>query len=129
MRTLSLLSCIALLAGAVIARPLFASAGPDISGDWLRSDGTARMHIAACGSQICAINTWIKDTVRDEQVGDKLVMTLEPQGDSRLIGAAFDVRRQRSYSLSITVERNNMLTHGCVIKGIVCRTMSWTRTQ
>lgn len=128
MRVPSLLSCLVVVI-ALLARPLFASTGPDISGEWQRSDGTLRVHIAACGPQICAISTWIKDTSRGEQVGDKLVMTLEPQGDSRLIGAAFDVRRKQSYSLSITVERNTMLTHGCMIKGVLCKTMSWSRSQ
>lgn len=117
------------MVAALIAHPLFASAGPDISGEWLRSDGTLRVNIAACGSQICAINTWIKDTNREDQVGDKLIMTLEPQGDSRLIGAAFDVRRKQSYSLNITIDRNTMLTHGCMIKGVLCKTMSWNRSR
>jgi uncharacterized protein (DUF2147 family) len=131
MRSLSPLPRIALVALAVplVAVPLLASSAPDISGDWVRSDGTARVHIASCGTQFCAINTWIKDQSRGEQVGDRLIMTLEPQGASALVGAAFDVRRRLSYSLQISVDRNSMQTHGCVIKGIVCRTMSWTRAQ
>jgi uncharacterized protein (DUF2147 family) len=129
MRFPSPLSCIAVTAAALIAQPLFASAGPDISGSWLRSDGTLRVNIAACGPQICAVNTWIKDTNREDQVGDKLIMTLEPEGDSRLIGAAFDVRRNQSYSLNITIDQNTMLTHGCMIKGVLCKTMSWSRSR
>jgi uncharacterized protein (DUF2147 family) len=129
MRFPSPLSCIAIAAVVLVAQPLFASAGPDISGEWLRSDGTLRVNIAACGSQICAINTWIKDTNRVDQVGDKLIMTLEAQGDSRLIGAAFDVRRNQSYSLNITIDRNTMLTQGCMVQGVLCKTMSWNRSR
>ena len=134
MGAVSPLLCIAPLAwiaasvASLLAAPLLASTGPDISGNWLRTDGTARINIASCGEQICAVNTWMKDTIGDEKVGDRLVMTLEPLSDSRLSGAAFDVRRNRSYSLDITIDRNSMQTHGCLIKGIVCKTMSWNRT-
>lgn len=121
------LSWIVASVASLLAAPLLASTGPDISGNWLRTDGTARIRITSCGAQICAINTWIKDTIRDEKVGDQLVMTLEPRGESNLSGAAFDVRRNRSYSIDITVDRNTMQTHGCLIKGIVCKTMSWHR--
>jgi len=104
--------------------------GPDIAGDWLRSDGSARIHIASCGSQMCATNTWIKDESSGESVGDRLVMTLRPQGGSRLVGAAFDVRRNMIYSLRISIDnRDSMKTHGCIIDGIVCKTMNWMRTQ
>jgi uncharacterized protein (DUF2147 family) len=129
MRVLSPLAQLALFAGLLAAGPLLGSTGPDISGEWMRSDGTTRVNIAACGSQICAVNTWVKDAADGEQVGDRLVMTLEPHGASRLVGAAFDVRRRLNYSLDITVERQSMLTRGCVIKGIVCKTMHWTRAR
>lgn len=129
MGTPSRLSCIAAIAATLLAPPLLASAGPDISGNWLRSDGTARVNIAACGAQICVTNTWIKDPGSEEKVGDQLVMTLEPRGDSKLLGAAFDVRRNRSYSIDITLDRNSMLTQGCVLGGIVCKSMSWNRSR
>jgi uncharacterized protein (DUF2147 family) len=122
------LSWIAAIVTSLLAAPLLASTGPDIAGNWLRTDGTARIKISSCGAQICAVNTWIKDTIRDEKVGDRLVMTLETLSDSRLFGAAFDVRRNRSYSIDITIDRNTMQTRGCLIEGIVCKTMDWSRT-
>ncbi len=125
----TVIAALALMVPAVLAPAVLASVNPDISGDWLRSDGTARIHIAPCGPQVCATNTWIKDTSRDEQVGDRLVMTLEPQGTSTLIGAAFDVRRKLSYSMNIVIDRNSMVARGCVIAGIVCKTMNWNRVQ
>jgi uncharacterized protein (DUF2147 family) len=131
MWTPSSLPCIAVLAAAVplVACPVSASAGPDILGEWVRRDGTARIHVASCGHQVCATNTWIKDASSGEQVGDRLVMTLEPQGDSGLVGAAFDVRRNRNYFLKISIDGNSMQTRGCAIRGVVCKTMSWTRPR
>jgi uncharacterized protein (DUF2147 family) len=118
---------------AVVMSPVLAAAeadGPDIAGDWLRNDGSARIHVASCGPQMCATNTWIKDETSGEFVGDRLVMTLRPQGTSRLVGAAFDVRRNMIYSVQISINNgDSMRTHGCLVEGIVCKTMSWTRTQ
>ena len=127
MRTLTLLSCAAVAATALAAPALLANVNPDISGDWLRTDGTARIHIAPCGPQLCATNTWIKDATHDEQVGDQLIMTLQPQGDSSLTGAAFDVRRKLNYSMNIVIDQHSMVARGCVVAGVVCKTMSWTR--
>ena len=119
-------AALALVMSSVVAE----AGGPDIAGDWLRSDGTARIRIASCGSQMCAINTWIKDERSGESVGDQFVMTLEPQDGSRLVGAAFDVKRNMNYSLRISFEdRDSRKTHGCIIDGIICRTMRWTRTR
>lgn len=74
---IGLLLSIAAIVASLLAAPLLAGTGPDISGTWLRSGGAARVNIAACGAQVCAIDTWVQDTIRDEKVGDQFVMTLE----------------------------------------------------
>jgi uncharacterized protein (DUF2147 family) len=111
--------------------PTLASAdgGPDISGNWTRSDGNVRMSVASCGNQICATNTWIKDPSSGEAVGDKLVMTLAPQDASTLAGSAYDVKRDAKYSLQISVQNDQMKTQGCMLAGVVCKSLSWVRAQ
>jgi uncharacterized protein (DUF2147 family) len=124
----SSLTGIALAASALLTLPVSASTSPDISGDWMRADGKTRVHIAPCGPQICAVSTWIRDKSGDEQVGDRLVMTLEAQSATALVGDAFDVKRNRNYSLKISfVGPDTMQTRGCMMKGIVCKTANWTR--
>jgi uncharacterized protein (DUF2147 family) len=44
-----------------------------------------------------------------------------------LAGKAFDERRRLTYSLSISVKRDAMTTRGCLLAGMACRTMNWTR--
>jgi uncharacterized protein (DUF2147 family) len=115
----------------LLATPILANAagGPDISGDWTRSDGTVRMNVASCGNQVCATNTWIQDPSRGEAIGDKLIMTLAPQGTTTLAGSAYDVRRNANYSLQISVQNEQMQTRGCMLVGAVCKSLSWIRTQ
>jgi uncharacterized protein (DUF2147 family) len=119
------------LIAMLVAIPTLASAegGPDISGNWTRSDGTVQMSVVSCGNQICATNTWVRDPGSGEAVGDKLIMTLAPQGTSTLAGSAYDVRRAASYSVQISVQNDRMQTRGCMLVGIVCKSLNWIRAQ
>jgi uncharacterized protein (DUF2147 family) len=119
-----------------LAAPLFAAlaggeaaAGSDIglSGNWSRTDGEARIHIERCGDSLCAVNTWVRNPAKGELVGDRFVMTVKPRPPATLAGEAFDVRRGLTYSVLISFEQDAMTTKGCLVAGVVCRTMSWTR--
>ncbi len=100
----------------------------DPSGVWLRDDGNARVRIAPCGSNICATNVWIKDTSGGEEVGDRLVLTLKPEGVDSLKGEAFDPKRNRRFAMTLTVKPDSLSTRGCII-GVLCKTVNWTPAQ
>jgi uncharacterized protein (DUF2147 family) len=100
----------------------------DPSGVWLRDDGNARVRIAPCGSNICATNVWIKDTSGGEEVGDRLVLTLKPEGADSLTGEAFDPKRNRRFAMTLTVKPDGLSTRGCII-GVLCKTVNWTPAE
>ena len=107
-----------------------ASAAGDarLSGDWVRADGASRINIAPCGERLCATNIWVKDPGKGERVGDRIVMSVTPRQRTILAGEAFDVRRGLTYSVQISLDRNAMTTKGCLVAGLVCRTIHWVRT-
>lgn len=107
--------------------PGLGAAEPSIYGAWARGDGVARVEIAPCGGAICATNTWIKPGVSDEKVGDKLVMTVEPRGGAAMSGTAFDPQRKLKYRLNISLAGRSMTTRGCVVGGLFCKNMGWSR--
>ena len=110
------------------ATPLHAAdANSSLEGDWSRGDGKAKVRIAPCGDDVCATNTWIRPGVPDEKVGDRLVMTVKPDGPDRWRGRAFDPQRHLTYRMTIDVAATSMTTHGCVLGGLLCKTMGWTR--
>ena len=110
------------------ASPAWSAApSPSPLGDWARGDGKARVRIAPCGDDLCAVNTWMRADVRNEKVGDRLVMTVTPEGDGRLTGKAFDPQRHMTYHLIMKVAGSHMTTSGCVLGGLICKSMSWTR--
>lgn len=103
------------------------AAEPDPSGVWLRGDGNARVRIAPCGASICATNLWIGDGSGGEAVGDRLVMTVSPKSDDTLAGSAFDAKRNLNYSIRMKVGQSSMETRGCIVGGLVCKSVSWSR--
>jgi uncharacterized protein (DUF2147 family) len=111
----------------VVAGSAGAGGGPTITGDWTRNDGGSRINVGPCGEHLCAVNTWIRDPAEGELVGDRLVLTLQPRDAGALSGEAFDERRKLRYSLLISVNGNAMTTQGCIVSGIVCKSMHWIR--
>lgn len=97
----------------------------DPSGIWLRDDGNARVRIAPCGTNICATNLWIGDTSKGEEAGDRLVMSLQPKSPDTLAGTAYDAKRDRTYSITVQVSENALLTRGCILGGVLCRNVHW----
>lgn len=117
----------ALLAATAFLQPARA-ASDGILGNWARGDGNARVRIAPCGGALCAINTWIRDPSSGEHVGDRLVMKVSGGGSS-MSGTAFDPQRKLNYNLEITYGPESMQTRGCVLAGIICKSISWKRVS
>lgn len=99
----------------------------DYDGEWARGDGKARVLVAPCGSDICATNTWIKPGTPKEKKGDKLVMTIKRDAEGVYSGSAFDPQRDMTYKLTLTVNGNSMTTKGCVVAGLICKGVDWTK--
>ncbi|NTJ43079.1 DUF2147 domain-containing protein [Agrobacterium larrymoorei] len=121
MKSVLRLSTVVLMLGGT------AAAAADINGQWARGDGNAKVEIAPCGSDICAINTWIKPGTPKEKSGDKLVMSIKPSSDGEYSGTAFDPQRDLTYKITVSVKGDSMTTKGCVLAGILCKGVSWTR--
>jgi uncharacterized protein (DUF2147 family) len=97
--------------------------GPE--GVWQRDDGNARVRIAPCGAKLCATNLWIKDTSKGEEVGDRLVMTLNRTSPTKLTGTAYDPKRDRSYAITLVLDSDSLITRGCILGGLLCRDVNW----
>ena len=102
----------------------------DTPGNWSRDDGNAKVRLAPCGSALCATNTWIRDPAASgEHVGDRLEMKLAPAGAGVWKGTAYDPQRQRSYAMTMSLKGGKLSTRGCVLAGLLCKSVSWTRIR
>jgi uncharacterized protein (DUF2147 family) len=98
-------------------------------GDWARSDGKTRIHVASCGAEVCARNTWVRHGVSGEKVGDRLILKVKPAGAGHWSGSAFDPQRKQDYAINVRVADKHMTTRGCVMGGFMCQSMNWNRHQ
>src|SRR5512134_1646318 len=121
------LALVLLGSALLVAGSAGAGGGPTITGDWSRNDGGSRINIGPCGELLCAVNTWIRDPAEGELVGDRLVLALQPRDPGALTGEAFDERRKLRYSLLISVQGNAMTTEGCLLSGVLCKSLRWSR--
>ncbi len=96
-------------------------------GDWARADGKTKIHVAPCGRAVCARNTWVRRGASGEKVGDRLILKVKPTSAGHWSGKAFDPQRSQHYAINVRVANWHMTTQGCVMGGIVCQSMGWTR--
>lgn len=124
------LNRVVLFCAAVVGLPMVCvpGEGSDISGRWARGDGNAIVRIAACGTSICAVNTWIKPGTLKEKIGDKLIMDIRA-GRNGYSGTAFDPQRNLTYRLTVTIAGDLMTTSGCIFYGTICKAVSWARLR
>ena len=115
------LTALALLPGPALATD------SGLTGNWVRDNGTVKMAVSQCGDELCAVNTWVKRPKGSEKVGDRIILSLQPVSSSEFQGRAYDVRRQMTYRVTVTLEGASMETSGCVLFGIICRSAGWKR--
>jgi len=125
MKNLVPLTVVLMLAPAPVAAQNLTEA----HGFWMRDDGNARVEIAPCGGDICVTNVWIGDTSGGEQVGDSLVLSLTPKSANTFAGSAYDGKRKRTYSMTLRIAERGLATRGCILGGVVCRTVNWTPAE
>jgi uncharacterized protein (DUF2147 family) len=103
------------------------ASSPAFLGNWARGDGKTHIRVAPCGAEFCGVNTWVRRGASDEKVGDTLVVNVKPAGAERWSGSAFDRRRNRHYTMRVHVANAHMTTQGCILGGMMCQSMNWTR--
>ena len=117
---------IAMLA-SLAAAPAPAASDATLFGLWARGDGKAKVKVERCGDNICAVNTWVREGTKGEKAGDILVMSVRPDDSGGWSGTAFDRQRDLTYRMTLKVGETRMTSEGCVLAGVICKEMGWTR--
>ena len=121
----------AMLAGCGLM--LAASAAPaqaqDVSGTWLRDTGASRVRFAKCGEAMCGTLAWLKDTNGPAKVGQRIFYDMKPAGAGKWSGNAFNPEDGKNYSGTMTLSGDILTTSGCVLGGLICRSVKWSRAD
>lgn len=117
------------LAAALLATPLATWAG-DLEGQWQRSTGASRLRFEPCGGALCGKIVWIRPGFKTPaHVGQQVFFGLVPSGDNQWRGKAFNPEDGRTYSGVVTRDSDTIVTRGCILGGLICKSESWTRVK
>jgi uncharacterized protein (DUF2147 family) len=102
----------------------------NVTGIWMREDGSAKLRFSACGGDaVCGFLAWKKDPGGPARIGQKLFFDMRPNGENAWGGSAFNPNDGKRYTAKLTLSGNHLVTAGCVFGGLICKSFDWTRTQ
>lgn len=119
-----------LLACLALAALVNAALAGDVVGEWARDDGKAKVRLASCGGDaICGSISWLRDKDDPGKVGQQVFFDMKPSGDNAWAGRAFNPEDGKTYSGKMTLSGDHLVTAGCVLGGLICRSLNWTRAR
>ena len=62
-------------------------------------------------------------------MGQRVFFDMKPNGDNRWTGKAFNPEDGKNYSGKVMVNGKQMVTEGCALAGLVCRSVNWVRVD
>jgi len=113
---------------AAVAMPHGAHAG-DASGVWLRENGNSKVRIGKCGDALCGSIVWLRDGEGPAKIGQRVFYDMKPAGTDQWQGAAFNPEDGKTYTGKMTLSGDTLTTKGCVFGGLICRSVSWQRSN
>ena len=119
----------------LVALTLVAASAPpaiaeELTGIWMRDDGSAKLRFSACGSgTMCGFLAWKKESGGSAKIGQRLFSDMKPSGADSWAGAAFNPDDGKRYTAKLTLAGDHLVTAGCVLGGLICKSFGWTRTK
>lgn len=122
-KRLSMAAAAALLIGCGAAQ------AQDIGGTWQRDTGASRVRFAKCGEALCGTISWLKDANGPAKVGQRIFYDMKPNGAGKWSGSAFNPEDGKTYSGTMALSGDTLTTSGCVMGGLICRSVKWSKVN
>lgn len=106
-----------------------AAQAQDATGVWARDTGESKVRIAPCGAALCGTITWLKSTGGKAKIGERVFFDMKPSADNQWAGQAYNPEDGKTYTGKMTLAGAKLTTSGCVLGGLVCKSVSWTRAN
>jgi len=117
------LAALALLAGITTA------GAQEVTGTWQRDTGASRVRFAKCGEALCGTISWLRDPNGSAKLGQRIFYDMKPDGANKWAGSAFNPEDGKTYSGTMTLSGDTLTTAGCIMGGLICRTVKWARAN
>ncbi|MDU0340141.1 DUF2147 domain-containing protein [Bosea rubneri] len=111
---------------AMLATPTLAQ---EVTGTWLRDSGASKVRLAKCGDAVCGTISWLKDSSGPAKLGQRIFYDMKPSGAGKWSGSAFNPEDGKTYSGTMTLAGDTLTTAGCVMGGLICRSVKWSRSN
>jgi uncharacterized protein (DUF2147 family) len=125
------LGALAMLSTLSAGQALFAeqALANDPSGVWVRDNGEAKIKVGKCGSALCGRVIWVKDPKRQRDINKLVLSEMVENGPNSWSGKAFNPLEDKTYIGKMTLSGASLTTSGCIMGGMMCKDMSWRRSE
>jgi len=123
---MSLRSIAVLATLAALASP---AAAQEVTGTWLRDSGASKVRFVKCGEAVCGTISWLKDASGPAKLGQRIFYDMKPASGGKWNGSAFNPEDGKTYSGTMTLSGDTLTTAGCVLGGLICRSVKWSRSN
>lgn len=120
-------SKLAAFAALGLLASLSSAAAQEVVGTWERDTGASRVRFTKCGEALCGSLSWLKDEKGPAKVGQRIFYDMKPNGANKWSGSAFNPEDGKTYSGTMTLSGSTLTTAGCVMGGLICRSVKWNR--
>ena len=104
-----------------------ATQSQDAEGVWTRADGAARIQFSSCGAALCGAIVWLKNSSSKAHVGERVFFDMTRADQNSWTGKAFNPEDGKTYSGKMVLNGKKLKTSGCVLGGLICKTVLWRR--
>jgi len=115
-------------AGLLLTFAIPASA-QEVTGTWLRDTGASKVRFAKCGEAVCGTISWLKDASGPAKLGQRIFYDMKPAAGGKWNGSAFNPEDGKTYSGTMSLAGDTLTTAGCVLGGLICRSVKWSRSN
>jgi len=120
----------ALASAAILAAMGSSALAEDVKGEWARDDGKVKVRFVSCGGDaICGSISWLRDKNDPGKVGQRVFFDMKASGDNAWAGRAFNPEDGKTYFGKMTMSGDHLVTAGCVLGGLICKSLNWTRAH
>lgn len=121
-------SCVG-LAGLALLAGMATAGAQEVTGVWQRDTGASRVRFARCGEALCGTTSWLRDQDGPAKLGQRIFYDMKPNGANKWAGSAFNPEDGKTYSGTMKLSGDTLTTAGCIMGGLICRTVRWTRAN
>ena len=109
---------------AGIAAP---TASPTPIGRWDREDGLGGIRIDRCGDALCGFVIWLRDPNGPSRIGERVLYDMRQTAADTWSGSAHNPEDGHEYAGTIRLDGDRLVTRGCVLAGMICRSVPLLR--